>query len=139
LKINSLIIFFIFCAHNLFAQTNVDTNLSIKNAVSIVEKEPQFVGGNAALSKFLSKNIKYPEQAELDGITGTVQFEFVVCEDGTICNLNITSKKNDETLIAEALRVMQLMPKWEPAQIKGKNVACFSSMPIMFGETYSRK
>jgi periplasmic protein TonB len=139
LKINLLIILFFTAANNLFAQTSVDTNLSIKNAVNIVEKEPQFIGGVNELSKFLSKNVKYPEQAELDGIMGTGQFEFVVCEDGTICNIKITSPKIDETLKTEALRVMMLMPKWEPAKIKDKNIACFTTMPISFGETYGSR
>jgi TonB family protein len=113
----------------LFAQ--IDTNKSIKNALNKVEKEAEYLGGEEALFNYLSKNIIYPKQAVKNEITGRVILEFVICEDGTVCNIK-TVRSPDASLSAEAMRVVALMPKWTPAIQDNKKVACTFSLPITF-------
>ena len=59
------------------------------------------------------KNTKYPEQAVEDGIEGTVFVTFEVESDGSITNPHILQGVHP-LLDAEALRVVNIMPKWKP-------------------------
>ena len=47
----------------------------------------QFKGGEVALMKWLSKNVKYPSEAHSQGVMGKVQVEFFITETGQITNI----------------------------------------------------
>ena len=74
---------------------------------------PSYPGGKQALLDFLKENIKYPEQAKKDSIEGQVVVSFIVKSDGSITNPQVV-KSLHPLLDAEALRVINLMPKWKP-------------------------
>lgn len=97
----------------------------------MVEAEPEFPGGMEALMKYLSENIKYPEQAKKENIQGKVYMRFVVEKDGSIVDAEILRGIGggcDE----EALRVVNAMPKWEPGKQKGTPVRVQYNLPIVF-------
>ncbi len=75
----------------------------------VVENQPQFPGGNAAMMKFLSDNIKYPVIAQENGIQGRVICNFVVERDGSITDVQVV-RGVDPSLDREAIRVIQQMP-----------------------------
>ena len=96
-----------------------------------VEDEPQFPGGMEALMKYLSENIKYPEQAKKENIQGRVYVTFVVEKDGSITDAKVLRSIGggcDE----EALRVVNAMPKWEPGKLQGTPVRVQFNLPIVF-------
>jgi TonB family protein len=97
----------------------------------IVEKMPVFPGEEEALSKFLSENIKYPEQALKDTIQGRVFVNFIVEKDGSVSNAKI-ARGVTESLDNEALRVINMMPKWIPGMQRGKPVRVSFTLPINF-------
>ena len=72
-----------------------------------------YPGGKQALLNFLNENTKYPEQAVKDNIEGMVVVTFEVESDGSITNPHILQGVHP-LLDAEALRVVNLMPKWKP-------------------------
>ena len=92
---------------------------------------PQFPGGQAAMMEYLTKNVKYPEEAHKKGVQGRVIASFVVEEDGSITNANI-AKSVDPLLDAEALRVVNAMPNWTPGMQRGKAVRVKYTIPINF-------
>lgn len=47
----------------------------------------QFKGGEGALMKWLATNIKYPSEAQSQGVMGRVQVEFFITETGQITNI----------------------------------------------------
>lgn len=47
----------------------------------------QFKGGGGALMKWLATNIKYPSEAQSQGVMGRVQVEFFITETGQITNI----------------------------------------------------
>ena len=96
-----------------------------------VEKMPTFPGGTDALTRFLARNIRYPEDAEDSGIQGRVGCSFIVECDGSITNIRIT-KSVDPSLDKEAIRVLRSMPKWNPGTVKGEPVRVTYHLPIMF-------
>lgn len=100
----------------------------------IVEKLPSFPGGSSAMMAFLRENIKYPKEAENNKEQGSVIVRFVVNEDGSITNTSVL-RSVSPSLDAEALRVVGLMPKWEPGMQDGKNVKVRFALPVSFGMT----
>ncbi|MBC7774644.1 MAG: M56 family metallopeptidase [Phycisphaerae bacterium] len=99
------------------------------------EVQPQFPGGQEALFKFLLENVKYPELAKQNKVEGTVMVSFVIDETGKVIRpFGQINEPNDSKrpLIEEAIRVVQTMPKWSPAQHKGKPVRCSMQLPVKF-------
>jgi periplasmic protein TonB len=97
----------------------------------VVEENASFPGGEALMGEFLRKNIKYPPMARESGIQGRVYVEFIVYKDGTIGDVKIRRGVSPE-LDEEALRVVKMMPKWEPGKQRGKPVTCRFTLPINF-------
>jgi TonB family C-terminal domain len=97
----------------------------------IVEKMPEFPGGQAALMQYLSKNIRYPTIAQENGTQGRVIIQFVVNRDGSVVD-PVVVRSVDPYLDKEALRVISTMPKWNPGQQRGKAVRVKYTVPVQF-------
>jgi len=97
----------------------------------IVEDMPEFPGGNEALLKFITSNIRYPESAKKSKIEGRVYVGFDIDTDGSVINIKVLRGVNSE-LDAEAIRVIKSMPKWTPGKQRGKAVRVNYTLPIMF-------
>ncbi|MDO9634906.1 MAG: energy transducer TonB, partial [Paludibacter sp.] len=97
----------------------------------VVESMPSFPGGDAALFKYLSDNIKYPVIAQESGIQGRVICQFVVNRDGSIVDIEVV-RSVDRSLDAEAIRVISGMPKWSPGKQRGKTVRVKYTLPVNF-------
>lgn len=97
----------------------------------VVENQPEFPGGQAAMMKFLSENIKYPVIAQENGIQGRVICNFVVERDGSITDVQVV-RGVDPSLDKEAVRVIQSMPKWKPGMQRGKPVRVRFTLPVVF-------
>lgn len=97
----------------------------------VVEKMPEFPGGQGELMSFIAKSIKYPVVAQENGIQGRVTVSFVVNRDGTIVDAEVV-RGIDASLDKEALRVINSMPKWKPGEQRGKPVRVKYTVPINF-------
>ena len=97
----------------------------------VVEEMPSFPGGMNECMMFLAKNMKYPVAAQQAKIEGRVIVQFVVDGDGSVNDIKVVRSISPE-LDAEAVRVIGLMPKWNPGKQRGKAVAVKYTMPIMF-------
>ena len=97
----------------------------------VVQYQPSFPGGQKALLEFLKENTRYPEQAEKEGITGKVVVSFIIEKDGSISDAKVVRSVHP-LLDAEALRVMELMPKWNPARQNGETVRTKYNIPVTF-------
>ena len=97
----------------------------------VVEKMPQFPGGQQALFEYLSKNIRYPVIAQENGLQGRVICQFVVNSDGSIVDI-VVVRSVDPSLDKEAVRVIQSMPKWQPGEQRGKAVRVKYTLPVNF-------
>lgn len=96
-----------------------------------VEQPAEFKGGQAALMKWLSNNISYPEAAQQNNVQGRVIVKFVVEKDGSIGSPTIV-KGVDRDLDQEALRVVRKMPKWQPGKNNGQPVRSYFNLPVTF-------
>ena len=98
----------------------------------VVEKMPEFPGGQQALFKYLSENVNYPVIAQENGIQGRVICQFVVNRDGSIVDVEVVRSGGDPSLDKEAVRVIKSMPKWKPGQQRGKPVRVKYTVPVNF-------
>jgi hypothetical protein len=121
-----------------------------------VDEAAQYVGGQDSMFHFLGRNIKYPINARESQIEGTVWLEFIIEKDGSLTDIKvkrnippsidtIQSFKADGTkgglkivtgqnmsISEEALRVVNMMPKWKAGKTKGKPVRSSYILPIKF-------
>ncbi|WP_343690324.1 energy transducer TonB [Chitinophaga sp.] len=93
---------------------------------------PTFPGGENGLTKYLRKNLQYPQEALESGIEGTVTVQFTINEDGTISHVTTISPKLGGHLEMEAIRLIRSMPNWKPAIENGKPVPAECNIPIIF-------
>lgn len=96
------------------------------------EIKPSYPGGEKALAKFIQENIVYPEDAIDNGVEATVDVVFAVDEAGRVYTPRIKGEREGYGLDQASLDVVSKMPKWNPGQIKGKNVKSYYSLPISF-------
>lgn len=96
-----------------------------------IDNKPQYKGGQEALVKFMTENVKYPKEAEKKDIQGTVYVKFVVETNGSLSGVEV-EKGVHKLLDAEALRVVKMMPDWIPGKKDGKPVKTEMTLPITF-------
>ncbi|CAL1520484.1 energy transducer TonB [Chitinophaga sp. MM2321] len=99
---------------------------------TFVEQPPTFPGGEEALAKYLSKNIRYPRVAQENGISGTVFVQFVVDSEGNIKDVKTVGAAKGGGLEEEAVRVVKTMPKWKAGKQNGRQVSVQFNLPIRF-------
>ena len=97
----------------------------------VVEDLPQFPGGAVEFMKWLTKNLKYPPNAQNRKVQGRVMAQFVINKDGSISDLELVEKL-DPWCDREALRVLRMMPKWEPGVMDAKPCRTLVAIPIYF-------
>lgn len=97
----------------------------------LVEDLPQYPGGAVEFMKWLTQNLKYPKKAQVMKKQGTVVAHFYVEKDGSITGLRIVQSLSKEC-DNEALRVLGMMPHWQPGVQNGKPCRTKVSIPIVF-------
>ncbi|MCB0514463.1 MAG: energy transducer TonB [Chitinophagales bacterium] len=104
-----------------------------KEMFVVVEKMPEFPGGQTAMMDYVYENIKYPTLAEQNHIEGLVLITFVVNEDGSLSDF-VIKKDIGFGCGEEALRVIKTLPKFTPGMQRGKPVKVQYNLPIRFKE-----
>ncbi|MBL7710732.1 MAG: TonB family protein [Chitinophagaceae bacterium] len=95
------------------------------------EQPPKFPGGQDSLRKFIGRNLKYPPNARLDAIEGTVYVLFTVTKEGSVTEVKIYKAVSPE-LDAEAIRVVSRMPPWMPRKLEGELTPYNLVLPVAF-------
>ena len=93
-----------------------------------VDKRAEFTG---SMLQFMMQNLKFPKEAEKAGASGTVRVHFIVEKDGTLTDVKVPDSVHP-ALDAEGIRMVKAMPKWQPAQLKGKAVRSKMMLAIPF-------
>ena len=98
---------------------------------TVVDTMPNFIGGRLALQNYIDAYLQYPKVAKDYGITGSVYVNFIVDAAGAIQNPKVI-RGIGGGCESEALRIVKMMPKWEPGIDKGKPVEVQITLPIKF-------
>jgi len=110
-----------------------DEEIDEEEVFYIVEDMPTFNGGEPATEfrKYIAQNLRYPEIAAENGISGRVIVQFAVNKVGTVVDANVV-RSVDPALDKEAIRVVMTSPKWVPGKQRGKAVKVLFTFPINF-------
>jgi len=95
------------------------------------EVKPEFKGGATNFYRYLARSIRYPPNAQRLWKQGVVLVNFAVEKDGSLNDLKVFNYA-DQELAAEALRVVQQSPPWEPGTMRGRKVRVMFNVPISF-------
>ena len=116
---------------NIIMQPEQSEKKAERTVFTVVEKMPQFPGGDAELMKFIGKSIKYPVLAQENGVQGRVICAFIVNSEGKVESPEVV-RGVDPELDTEALRVIASMPEWAPGKQRGIPVDVKYTVPITF-------
>lgn len=115
------------------AQTVTTSDNTGPAAEVAANDSPEFPGGIVAMMEYVKANIKYPQRALDAKISGKCSVKFSVNPDGSLSDVTVIDGiKACPECDAEAIRVIQSMPKWKPGKIAGKPVALYYNLPIKF-------
>ena len=103
-----------------------------------VERQPEFPGGKAALSRYLAENIRFPSSLMRKNYnTGPVAAKFIIDKNGQVRDVRITTKPLDkenrkgmQDFMTTIIAAIEKMPRWRPGEVKGESVAVFYTLPI---------
>ncbi|HTE10393.1 MAG TPA: N-acetylmuramoyl-L-alanine amidase [Chitinophagaceae bacterium] len=123
-----------------FAANNIDTlphgtQKHAKDTTSTViftkvEIEPDYPGGQAGWIEYLTKNLKYPQDAIKKEVQGTVVIQFIVDQQGKISDVKAIS--GPEILRAASIKVIKESGVWLSAMQNGKKVKAYKRQPITY-------
>lgn len=109
---------------------NVEYDAKIERTIYLnVDSMPEFPGGIDSLNLFINKNLTWPDDGT--DFQGTVVISMIVEIDGTLTN-KIVVRGIYEGSDKEALRLIDIMPKWKMGKCKGKPVPVKYLLPIKF-------
>ena len=100
-------------------------------ALPFAEVMPVFTGGDQAYYAYLRQNAHYPAGALEQNLAGAVYVGFVVDEQGRICDAEVV-KGCGHGFDEEALRVIRLMPWWQPGRVASRPVRVARTLRIVF-------
>lgn len=98
---------------------------------TVIDVYPRFPGGDESRLTFLKRNVRYPQTALKNGVQGVVVVVFIIETDGSLTGIQIERGIGggcDE----ESVRVVKMMPRWEPGKRQGKAVRVMVRMPVVF-------
>lgn len=110
---------------------NIDSVLQKLETLRNIDKMPEFPGGEEAMISFISSKMKYPKKAKKNGIEGKVIIHFMIKADGDVVALSAVQKVSPE-IDKEAIRIVNKMPNWKPAEYQGKPVTILMNLPLNF-------
>lgn len=113
-------------------QAKPDTSKYIdkKQPVLYADVPPSFPGGEAALLRFLQRNLENPTDLD-NGQVISVKITFIVGYDGQLRGFEV-KEDGGSIFNNEVIRVLKKMPSWNPGKNAGENVSVYYSLPVKF-------
>lgn len=110
-----------------YVENNTDT------LYTMVEKQPEYVGGYEKLSRDIRDNMIYPKSARRFGIEGTVYVQFIVNQDGTMRDGQRVLRGIQSECDAAAIAAVKSLKKWTPGYtVDEKAVNVLFVLPVKF-------
>ena len=122
-----LIMLLAFVSVNAYSQSDDADN----DVYNMVDQSAKFQDGYNSIIKFVQENIKFPAEAKENNVHGRLMVSVVVEKDGSLSDITV-KKGLGYGLDEEIVRIIKMMPKWQPAQHKGKTVRQIQTIVIPF-------
>jgi protein TonB len=97
----------------------------------VAEDLPQFPGGAVEFMKWLTQHLRYPSKAQKARLQGQVMAVFYVETDGSITGVKVTRSLSEEC-DREVLRVLGMMPHWQPGIRHDRPCRTKVQIPVVF-------
>jgi len=120
-----ILLCFCFFSISTFSQTAEDTTV-----YQVVEQMPEFPGGEDALLKYMSKNLKYP-QGDYTCDPGKQIISFIVEKDGSLSTIQNKGRSNCKFKADAVIAMVNGMPKWKPGMQNGRPARVQYKIPII--------
>jgi periplasmic protein TonB len=122
----------------LLSHPNATAQVRTEPIYTVVEQEPEFPGGKAALSQYLASNIQFPSALMRKNYnTGPVAAKFIIDKAGAVRDVRVTTKpiskdmqKGMQEFMKAIIAAIEKMPPWRPGQVNGQSVSVFYTLPI---------
>ena len=92
-----------------------DNRKPAKKPSRLAVSYPHYPGGNVAIREFVRNNQVYPPECKRERLRGRVEVVIAIAPDGTPHSATISKSSGNVYMDAEAMRVAELMPKWNAA------------------------
>ena len=117
-------------------EIDTQNDIQISNETSdeiftMVEEQPIFKGGTPGFYQYISENLEYPEQAQVENIQGRVYVQFVINKEGVVEDV-VALKGIGGGCDEAAVSVVESLPKWTPGKQRGKAVKVRMVLPVEF-------
>jgi periplasmic protein TonB len=106
-------------------------NEATETVYNWAEEMPKFPGGETELRKFFTQHLVYPEIAKRAEVEGKVILSFIVDKNGNIIDVEV-AKSIGAGCDEEAMRVLNIMPRWIPGKQNGNPVLTRINIPVVF-------
>ncbi|MBD1387450.1 energy transducer TonB [Mucilaginibacter rigui] len=116
----------VFVSGNLFANDN-----KVYENCKDFDTQAAFRGGDEKLGDFLSRNTRHSKSIQSKNIDGSVLMNFIIEKDGSLSNIKVV-KGISADVDAEAVRVLENSPKWQPGVLYGVARRVSYTLPISF-------
>lgn len=121
-----------------YSQSEINFVKNNPNSFNMIETLPEYPGGWENLQKVIIENLKYPERAIRDSITGKVIIAFVIDTIGNVTESRVVKGVRHD-LDEEALRVVNMLNGWTPGRQRGVKVKVAYNIPISFTLSPTKK
>lgn len=98
---------------------------------NVVEKQPQYPGGNTALLGCIAKNLRYPKEASEQNLQGVAMTAFIIEKNGRVSDVKVINDVHP-LFKEEAIRVIKSLKKFKPGTVNGKPVRVGFYLPVKF-------
>ena len=142
----------------LLTMVTLGANAQVTTDTTLVDVEQMAKSETAKMPKYksgMASDLKYPKEADENGVEGKVLMTFVVDKDGSLTQITplrtavhffdvkkLSEKTgiNEQELInhygqlfqEEGIRILAAMPKWKPGMLNGEPVRVKYTLPVTF-------
>jgi protein TonB len=98
------------------------------------DEMPEFPGGSEAMMQFVSSNLKMPPSTKDSAFNWCkALITFTIDVDGSVKHpVLVRPCLGCQDCDREAIRVIEMMPKWKPGKKDGKPIPVAQALPIFF-------
>jgi hypothetical protein len=116
------------------AKHEADSAKAVRDSLrSPSDTDAAFPGGSAGWLHYLNKTLRYPDDAVINDIRGTVVVSFLVDTTGHVPQTDAWIYRSVcFSIDQEAIRIMANSPAWAPAMLKERLVKSYKRQPIVF-------
>lgn len=98
----------------------------------VIEQSPMFPKGPRAMNAWIKENLQYPQEAKVKGVEGRSVVTCIIERNGQVSNVKVVTSAPLPEMNAEAVRLVESMPRWVPGRVKGVTVRVKVSIPVRF-------